>query len=199
MTTADDYINNVLDYMPPATPMRSQIAMELRGHISERLGHGHSIDEVLGQLGDPAKLAESYLSAVPLASASFGRRAAAKIVDVITVLITLAALAVATRVLAFLGDPFAAWIIWFVFGGSVLFGLYTVLAEFYAGQTLGKRLLGIRVVRETGARIGLGQSVVRQLPMFLQMYWIDVFFALFTEKRQRAFELLSKTRVVIVL
>ena len=38
--------------------------------------------------------------------------------------------------------------------------------------------------------------MVRQLPMFLQMYWIDVLFALFTEKCQRAFELLSKTRVV---
>ena len=32
--------------------------------------------------------------------------------------------------------------------------------------------------------------------MFLQVYWIDVLFALFTDKNQRAFELLSKTRVV---
>jgi hypothetical protein len=43
-------------------------------------------------------------------------------------------------------------------------------------------------VRESGVRITIGQSVVRQLPMFLQLYWIDV--------HQRAFELLSKTRVV---
>jgi hypothetical protein len=41
----------------------------------------------------------------------------------------------------------------------------------------------------------MGQAVVRQLPMFLQMYWIDVLFALFTDKQQRAFELLSRTRV----
>jgi hypothetical protein len=32
--------------------------------------------------------------------------------------------------------------------------------------------------------------------MFLQVYMIDALFALFTEKHQRAFELLSKTRVV---
>jgi hypothetical protein len=32
--------------------------------------------------------------------------------------------------------------------------------------------------------------------MFLQVFWIDVMFALFTEKHQRAFEVLSKTRVV---
>ena len=55
---------------------------------------------------------------------------------------------------------------------------------------------GIRVVSETGARISLGQAIVRQLPMFLQVYWIDAMFALFTDKSQRAFEMLSKTRVV---
>jgi len=74
--------------------------------------------------------------------------------------------------------------------------LYTIVAEHWLGFTLGKRALGLRVVRESGAPIGLGQSIVRQLPMFLQVYWIDVLFALFTDKSQRAFELLSKTRVV---
>ena len=76
------------------------------------------------------------------------------------------------------------------------FGLYTIVAEHWLGFTLGKRALGLRVVRESGAPIGLGQSIVRQLPMFLQVFWIDVLFALFTDKSQRAFELLSKTRVV---
>jgi uncharacterized RDD family membrane protein YckC len=65
------------------------------------------------------------------------------------------------------------------------------------GKTLGKHLMGLRVVRESGARISFGQSVVRQLPMLSQVWWIDVLFALFTDKHQRAFELLSKTRVVV--
>ena len=65
------------------------------------------------------------------------------------------------------------------------------------GQTPGKYLCGLRVVRESGARIGLGQAIVRQLPMFLEIFLVDVLFALFTEKHQRAFELLSKTRVVV--
>jgi uncharacterized RDD family membrane protein YckC len=82
-------------------------------------------------------------------------------------------------------------------GGSFGFGIYTILAEHVAAQTLGKKLAGIRVVRESGARISLGQALVRQLPMFLQVYMIDVMFALFTDKSQRAFELLSKTRVVV--
>ncbi len=79
---------------------------------------------------------------------------------------------------------------------AVGFCLYTVVAEYRFGETIGKRLVGLRVVRESGGGISLGQSIVRQLPVFLQAGWIDIFFALFTERRQRAFEILSKTRVV---
>ena len=192
MTTADDYINRVLDPMPRSTPTRSQIAMELRGHIAERMGHGQPLDDVLRQLGDPARLAESYLSAVPLVSAPFGRRVVAKILDLLALLATTAPVVFAASRLV---DGFMAIPVGLL-GGGALFGLYTVVAESRFGQTLGKRLLGLRVVRESGARISIGQAIVRQLPMFLQVYWIDVLFALFTDKRQRAFELLSKTRVV---
>jgi uncharacterized RDD family membrane protein YckC len=71
-----------------------------------------------------------------------------------------------------------------------------VLSEYYAGKTAGKWLTGLRVVRESGARIGLGQAFVRQLSLVFQVFVFDCLFALFTEKRQRACELLSKTRVV---
>ena len=73
-----------------------------------------------------------------------------------------------------------------------------ILAEHYAGQTVGKRVMGIQVVRESGARISLGQSAIRQLPLLGQIFFIDVLFALFTDKHQRAFELITKTRAVAV-
>ena len=201
MTTADDYINRVLDHLPSGTPLRAQIAMELRGHIAERLENGQLVADVLRQLGDPTTLAESYLSAVPLVSASFLQRGLAKLVDVIVVVLTVL---VGVGVPAFL---FAwrqqQWPFLFGFGmlavilaASFGFGFYMIVAEHWLGFTVGKRMLGLRVVRESGAPIGLGQSIVRQLPMFLQIFWIDVLFALFTDKSQRAFELLSKTRVV---
>jgi uncharacterized RDD family membrane protein YckC len=199
MTTADDYINSVLDILPSATPLRSQIAMELRGHIAERVEHGHALDDVLRQLGNPERLAESYLSAVPLVSASFGRRAAAKIVDLFAALAVMALVGALASQLAPSGGFVVPIVVAVVLvGGSLLFGVYTVVAESRLGQTPGKRLLGLRVVRESGARISLGQAIVRQLPVFLQIYWIDAAFALFTERHQRAFELLSRTRVVCV-
>ena len=51
-------------------------------------------------------------------------------------------------------------------------------------------------MRESGARISGGQSLVRQLPLVFSFFFLDVIFALFTDKHQRAFELISKTRVV---
>jgi uncharacterized RDD family membrane protein YckC len=194
-TTTDDYITRVLEFLPPNTPERDQIATELRGHIAERLASSQPAEQVLQQLGDPLALAESYLAAVPLRSASFGRRAVAKLIDLALILVWI----VPIICMAFFAssDPVRPLVL---LVGSVGWGLlaatYLVLAEARNGQTLGKWLMGLRAVRESGARISTGQAIVRQLPMLLQMYWIDVLFALFTEKHQRAFELLSKTRVV---
>jgi uncharacterized RDD family membrane protein YckC len=196
VTTADDYVNTVLDMMPGTMPSRAQIAAELRSHIAERLAHGHPLDDVLRQLGDPAKLADSYLSAEPLVSAPFGSRVVAKIVDALGVLIVLCPSAwLLSRLVPYYWRP-VALIFLFSMGGSLLFGTYTMVSEYRRGQTIGKRIQGIRVVSESGARITVGQAIVRQLPMFLQVYWIDAIFALFTDRSQRAFEMLSKTRVV---
>ncbi len=196
MTNAEEYIDRVLDVMPRGTPMRSQVSLELRGAIAERISDGRTLDDVLLQLGDPVRLAESYLAAEPLVAAPLGRRALARILDGLTVLGVIAPIAwsAAGYVPPDFLFPMVALIV--LLGGSILFGLYLIVAEALFGQTLGKQLLGLRVVRENGARIGVGQAIVRQLPLFLQIPWIDVLFAFFTEKRQRAFELLSKTRVV---
>ena len=195
MMNAELYVNEVLACMPPATPRRSQIAEDLRSHIRDRIELGDTLEAVLAQLGDPSRLAESYLAEVPLVSASFGRRLAAKAMD----------LAAMWAVLAPVG--YLAWnyvpprallvivILLAVVGLSPL-AVYTAISEYRTGQTLGKHLLGLRVVRDSGARISLGDAIVRQIPVCMQIHVIDGVFALFTEKSQRAFELLSKTRVV---
>ena len=205
MTLTDDYIHRVIDNMPRATPLRSQIALELHGLIAERLERGQSIDEVVKQLGDPVKLAESYLSAVPLVSAPFWSRAAAKLIDALTAIVTVVPLALfvvrfvlssgaAPPILTY--APAFAFVLWGCILAMLLLPVYTAVAEYRLGYTWGKWLLGLRVVRDSGARISLGQSLVRQLPVIGQIYLIDALFALFTELSQRAFELASGTRVV---
>ena len=198
MTTMDDYIRQVVDRMPSGNPLRAQIALELKATIGERLARGQSMDDVLRQLGDPAAFADSYLSAEPLEAAPFWPRVAAKVVDLFIVISILALAALAVRFRRFgpegdagVGAP--ELILLFLF---VISPLYTVLSEYYAGKTIGKWLTGLRVVRESGGRIGLGQAFVRQLALVFQVFVFDCLFILFTEKRQRACELLSKTRVV---
>jgi uncharacterized RDD family membrane protein YckC len=199
MTMADDYVKSVLDRMPLALPRLTQIGTELRSHIAERVAAGRPVDEVLHQLGDPAKLAESYLAEVPLVPAPHRRRIQAKLIDIFLFVLILAAYLGMTYGISRL---FGAPAVFPIASGlgvlllSIGYAAYTVVAESRYGRTVGKHLFGLRVVRESGARISLGQSVVRQLPVFFQVFWIDALFALFTDRRQRAFELLSKTRVV---
>ena len=194
--TIDDYISRVLAAMPATTPQRSQIAVELRGHIAERIGDGRSEADVLQQLGDPVALAESYLSAVPLVSAPFGERVAAKLLDILVVVTFTSAIAGVAGLFVSREAWFIVALVIVLIGSSFVFGAYTIASEYHWGNTVGKRAMKLRVVRESGTRISLAQSMVRQMPMFLQIYLIDVLFALFTDRKQRAFELLSKTRVV---
>ena len=197
--TTDQYVQAVLDHMPAATPRRQQIGTELRGHIDERLASGMPLAEVLRQLGDPAALADSYLAEVPLAPPPHGRRLLAKIAD--TVLIVFMFVAIIYPAAAFTALNIGEEFVWLalivaVMVAGVIAAAYNVVLEWYYGYTPGKYLCRLRVVRESGARISFGQSIVRQLPVFLQVAWIDAGFILFTDRRQRAFELLSKTRVV---
>jgi uncharacterized RDD family membrane protein YckC len=196
--TTEQYVQAVLSHMPASTPRREQIGTELRGHIVERLEHGVPLEEVLRQLGDPAALADSYLAQLPMALPPHGARLLAKIVDVAVLALAIAVIAVPAFALAtrFEGPVVFVVLVCSIVLGSILTAFYTIVAEWSYGCTVGKYLTGLRVVRESGARISFGQSVVRQLPMFLQVGWVDAMFALFTDRRQRAFELLSKTRVV---
>jgi uncharacterized RDD family membrane protein YckC len=196
--TVDQYIHEVLDLMPQATPNRDQIALELRANIDERLARGEPLERVLAQLGRPAKLADEYLAAVPMIAVPTSERFIAKLIDFGPVLAVVAPLVYfAVRQIP---GPGFNWIVFcaFTFAGSgVGLCLYTVFAEFNTSRTLGKWMRGLHVVQESGRRITFGQSLVRQLPFLMSIYFIDAFFALFTDRHQRAFEMLSKTRVVV--
>jgi len=146
------YISQVLSKLP-AGAMRSQIEMELRSHIADRVERGHSVEEAIRQLGDPAALAESYLSAVPLVPAPHMRRVAAKLVDLIIPIGFACGMAAWYALRLHTLAERNPWLFAYlpaalVIGGGTLWGLSLMYAEFRTGQTLGKRLFGLRVVRE---------------------------------------------------
>lgn len=97
------------------------------------------------------------------------------------------------------GSGFGAagqFIIWFL----VDWGYLVLLESIWSGQTVGKRVLGLRVIQDTGVRIGVTQSLLRnlvrpvdRLPLF---YFVGGVFALFSESQQRLGDLLAGTIVV---
>ena len=199
MKPEEIYIQQVLRHILRG-PVRDQVEAELRGHIADRIERGGSVDDAIRQLGDPRALAESYLAAVPMRKPPHFRRGLAKIVDIALVLLPPCLVFVVWWTTAAHEPSEPVWIgfasAYFVALGFSLW--YPILAEYVSGQTLGKRLFGLQVVTEKGTRIGIGQAIVRQLPIFFQVIMVDALFALFTDRRQRAFEMLSKTRVVDV-
>ncbi len=197
MNTTDGYIKAAINHLPRGGPLRARIEMEIRVIIAEQLERGRTPEEVFRELGDPKSLVESYLSAVPLVTASLKRRIGAKLADIAMIgIFIVPGLVIGGQLLS--PETAGLVVVAGLIGGGIGYGLSTIGMEYWSGQTIGKRLFGLQVVRESGAAISLGQSIVRQVPILLQMYWIDVLFVFFTEKQQRAFELLSKTRVVMV-
>ena len=192
-----DYLAQLADAMPRMMPERDQIIADVRAHIEEDMQRGETLDAVLERFGDPSNLAASYLSEIPLISASFWRRAVAMAIDIAIPAVIAVPLAMMSGRISpdtMLLDPAIIGLI----AVTVGFVAYILIGESRFGQTLGKHWLNLLVVRESGVRISVGQAIVRLLPCVLHIWWIDLIFALFTEKRQRAFELLSKTRVVTI-
>ncbi len=89
-----------------------------------------------------------------------------------------------------------SFVLWFLIDWG-----YAILFEtVWSGQTVGKRALGLRVVQETGVRIGFYHSALRnlvrpldRLPLF---YFVGGASALFSQSQQRLGDLLAGTIVV---
>jgi uncharacterized RDD family membrane protein YckC len=77
--------------------------------------------------------------------------------------------------------------------------LYYIVCEALTGMTIGKRIVGIRVVAEDGEHVSLGAAVVRNLlrPVDgLFFYLVGAIFALTSPHRQRLGDRAAGTLVV---
>ena len=131
-----------------------------------------------------------------------GRRVAAAVIDALVVLVLLVVVAKT------LGDEGAAKrSIWAETSGSpravfiVLTFAYFFVTELVWAQTIGKRVMKLRVVRVDGSRLGAGPVALRNLVRFIDAFpvlYIVGAIVLFTfgNKRQRLGDMAAKTAVV---
>ena len=132
-----------------------------------------------------------------------GRRIGALIVDGVLFAIVFVVVAIATgggnsghghASVHMSGTPFLVYLLaWFA---------YFTICEATTGQTLGKRLLRVRVVSDDGTKVGLGQAAARNLlrlvdalPVFYIVGLISIA-ATGEGRRQRVGDLAAHTRVV---
>jgi uncharacterized RDD family membrane protein YckC len=90
----------------------------------------------------------------------------------------------------------AFFVVWFL----IDWGYFILLEAAWSGQTLGKRAMGLRVIQESGVRVGFYQSVLRNLARPVDrlplLYLVGGVCASFTAANQRLGDLLAGTIVV---
>ena len=139
------------------------------------------------------------------ASTATGQRLIAGLIDGILMIVLFTVMA-----LAFAGTEQAGnnqqtvriglWNEQFLFYLAIVYGYYVVL-EMLFGGTVGKLMLGLRVIKVSGAPYGLGAALLRNLLRFVDsfpfgLYVVGLVFIAATEKKQRLGDIVAGTAVV---
>lgn len=135
-----------------------------------------------------------------LTLAGVGSRFTSALVDLVIQLLLLAAFALLFLVAL---DTFSGGVGTAVYGvlSFLLFAAYDVVFEVFAsGRTPGKRLNGLRVVRENGSPVGFLTSAVRNVMRLIDilptLYLVGIVSILATSRNQRLGDLAAGTLVV---
>lgn len=208
MNAVEKYINSVLRNIQASTAEKLRIEADLRAHLEEALANSEQVETVLARMGDPTELAVEFMSQVTLCYAGFWRRLFAFVIDLLILIPTVGILGIPIMLLSnlvpqhpadfeyILGAVILFLITGLALGIIGLMLLYFPLLEGRFGQTVGKRLLGLRVLKENGLPIGYKEAFLRRLSYYFEFLAFDALFIPFTAKRQRAFDIVAQTIVV---
>jgi len=83
-------------------------------------------------------------------------------------------------------------------GGFLTFGIYSILAWLLVGKTVGKALMGLRVLGQDGRRITFTQALIRALSYYVSglALFIGFLWVLVDDRRQAWHDKLARTIVV---
>jgi uncharacterized RDD family membrane protein YckC len=204
MNASERYIQEVLQRVLGTEADRRRLAEDLRAHFQDGQTRGDTAAQIIARLGSPDDVAEAFHLEREMAFAGFWRRVGAFTVDLgVLTLLSAPLFLCALWLLPRVGPMGGARLVAFGAAVSLALGLlgiwvcYFPLLEARFGKTLGKHLLGLRVVRQTGTPISLGQAFLRRLSLYFELLLPDALFILFTANKQRALDMLAKTVVVL--
>ncbi len=201
MKPAGRYVQEVLHNSFASPEDQERLEADLRAHFAEAEARGEAPSQIIDEMGPPEDVAAAFNAEREMRYAGFWQRLVAFIGDLgLLMALALPPLAVAVLAIRLVpgGEPPIGWLIALCLLGLALTGIfvfYFPILEARFGKTFGKHLLGIRVVRESGAPIRLGQAFVRRLSLYFELLLPDALFIPFTDKRQRALDIIAKTVV----
>ena len=210
--TIDEYVKAVVSQLPVRLVDRERVEADLRAHVADRVAGGMTPEDAVSHLGRPEEVAAELLTTAQLEPSGRTRRLAAFLIDCMVGAIPVSLLLVFVLVPLMFGEDLAfsmvfpypafAWV-WGLFmllaiSVPIMALLYFPVLEKLYGQTVGKWAMGIVVVRENGATLRWRDAIIRRIPFVFEFFWLDALFALFTAKRQRAFDFVASTMVVRV-
>lgn len=159
---------------------------------------GENAIRVIRELETWAVEVDSAQKGTRLPIASFMKRTIAFLVDLAIMLGFFIATATVTNLLSFLaiGSPFRPDISNFLLF-LMLCWVYFALLEGFAGQTIGKRILGLKVVRTDGKRLFYDHAAVRNIgKAFLLPFDLLIGLGLRDERYIRYFDKFAGTTVI---
>ncbi len=85
-----------------------------------------------------------------------------------------------------------------VVGGFLTFGIYSIVAWLLVGKTVGKALMGLRVLGQDGRRLTFSQALIRALSYYISglALFIGFLWVLVDDRRQAWHDKLARTLVV---
>jgi uncharacterized RDD family membrane protein YckC len=202
MRPVDRYVHDVLRSVFASTSDRDRLEADLRAHFAAAEERGEPTPQIIAEMGDPSDIAAAFNTERDIQYAGFWQRLFAFAADfgaLLGLMLPPLSLAVIAGSRLFPDDkPTLGGLLFMGLAALAILGIivfYFPILEARFGKTLGKHLMRIRVVRETGAPIGLGQAFVRRLSLYFEMLVVDALFIPFTDKRQRALDIVAKTIV----
>ena len=203
----EEYLKQFERWVAGPPERKAQARAELEQHLLAAEAAGDV--EAMPRLGTPKEAAKTFTGRLETKLAPVGRRIAAAIVDS-GLLVACVALGVGGGTWASAGrrgDPQGFWpalgtleiiAVVLVISAVLYWTVGTILMEWRFGRTVGKTMMGLRVVTEDGIAPSFGQIVLRRLTFIFSgpLQLIDWAFMFFTPKHQRAFEMVAHTVVV---
>lgn len=215
-------LREIMDQMTLGQKDRADVEKELRSSFYEgsevkakernaNIITEEDVRKAFAEEGTPQEIAGAYMRsyAGSLKRAGFWYRSAAYIIDIAILSLIIAILALPFILVSVWADSInqASWIVAMVIMVNLVIGIivlgvlfcYFVILEGRFGWTLGKYLLGLKVLKADGMPIGYKEALLRDIPKFFGNFiLIDalIMIIFFNKEKQRAFDKVADTIVV---